>query len=322
MNSDDEIYGAFGPLWMDMQGPDTFPAARPLLAHYTSIATLESIMTNNELWFSNPLYMNDLEELRFGILEGADAFRRSEAIKLACGNPERHEKLLDEFACQLDRFSNQHALDTYVFCLTEHEKDNTDGLLSMWRGYGGGGNGAAIIFDTERINYVVDAPLIFSKVTYQSRDERQQLIGNKLAEFARLLSGTDIPTDKLYLASHAIFERIKIFSIFTKHCGFSEEREWRVAYLRERDRNHVFDKMLHYAIGKQGVEPKLKLKIEPIAGVSADDLSLEKIVCQIVLGPSVSSPLAKSVVRRMLETIGKQVLADKLVTSTTPFRAA
>lgn len=322
MNSDVEMYSAFDPLWLDIQGPDTFPAKRPLLAHYTSISTLESIMTNDELWFSNPLNMNDLEELRFGILEGADAFRRNEAIRSACGSPTRHEKLLIEFESQLDRFINQHAFDTYVFCLSEHENGDTDGLLSMWRGYGGNGNGAAIIFDTAQMNYVADALLIFSKVTYKSRDERRQLIGNKLKEFAGLLSGINMPTDKFYLAAHAIFERIKIFSIFTKHRGFSEEREWQAAYLRERDRNHIIDGMLHYAIGKNGVEPKLKLKIEPIAGFSADDLSLEKIVHQIILGPSVSSLLAMSAVRRMLETIGKNALADRLVTSTTPFRAA
>ena len=42
-------------------------------------------------------------------------------------------------------------IDTYVFCLSEHAKDDTDGLLSMWRGYGGNGNGAAIVFDAGKL---------------------------------------------------------------------------------------------------------------------------------------------------------------------------
>ena len=34
-----------------------------LLAHYTSIPIAEEILKNDQLWFSNPLYMNDLGEM-------------------------------------------------------------------------------------------------------------------------------------------------------------------------------------------------------------------------------------------------------------------
>ena len=56
MSSDEEIGGAFGSLWDDLIEEESFPHKRPLLAHYTSIATLEGIMANDELWFSNPLF--------------------------------------------------------------------------------------------------------------------------------------------------------------------------------------------------------------------------------------------------------------------------
>ncbi len=280
-------------------------------------------MANDELWFSNPLYMNDMEELRFGIFEGAQAFRQHEAIKSACGGQERYNLLYNHFETYLSKFSNEHAFDTYVFCLSEHDTNNdADGLLSMWRGYGGNGNGAAIIFDTTKIEHVEGAPLIFSKVTYASRDERLQWIDKKLEEFADLLKSNSIPDEKLYLPAYALFERIKIFSIFTKHRGFSEEREWRAVYLRERDSAHRMDDMLHYAIGRNGIEPKFKFKIRPIDGLTKEELSLVKIVHQIILGPSVSSPLAVSSVRRMLEKVGKHELAEKVVASTTPFRAS
>ncbi len=278
-------------------------------------------MASDELWFSNPLYMNDMEELRFGILEGAQAFRQHGLIRSACNSPERYELLLNEFEHQLNRFSNEHAFDTYVFCLSEHDSEkDTDGLLSMWRGYGSNGNGAAIIFDTAQMNYSEGSPLIISKVSYASQNDRRQWIGAKFTEFANLLSKNNVPDDKLFLPVHALFERIKIFSIFTKHRGFSEEREWRVVYLRERDATHKMDEMLHYAIGRNGIEPKLKFKIKPIDGLTKDDFSLEKIVYQIILGPSVSSPLAVSSVKRMLEKLGKLELAKKLIASTTPLR--
>ncbi|NJN37267.1 MAG: hypothetical protein HC794_09800 [Nitrospiraceae bacterium] len=39
----------------------------PLLAHYTSMANAENILSSGQLWFSNPRNMNDWDELRLGI---------------------------------------------------------------------------------------------------------------------------------------------------------------------------------------------------------------------------------------------------------------
>ena len=35
-----------------------------LLAHYTSVPTIEQILRTNQVWLSNPLYMNDMQEMR------------------------------------------------------------------------------------------------------------------------------------------------------------------------------------------------------------------------------------------------------------------
>lgn len=320
-SSDDVIAGAFAELWNDVDQGETFPAKRPLLAHYTSISTLESIVANDELWFSNPLFMNDLQELRFGINEGVNAFARHEGIRSACGDDERYRVLADSFNHYFDEFGNRHALDTYVFCLSEHNGADSDGLLSMWRGYGGNGNGAAIVFDTAKLEHKPGlVPLIISKVSYHSEDVRREWIEIKLDEFSRLLAKQGIATDKLYLAAYYLFERIKMFALFTKHHGFHEEKEWRVVYLRERDVEKRLDGMLHYAVGPRGIEPKLKFKVLPVDTMTSTDLSLEKIVSQIILGPATSNRLAIESVRRMLQTRGKHQLADRVTASTTPFR--
>jgi hypothetical protein len=66
-----EIWNRFTiPLWSDLDKNDEFYNRKPCLAHYTSIANIENIMRSNELWFANPLYMNDYEEMRFGIDAG------------------------------------------------------------------------------------------------------------------------------------------------------------------------------------------------------------------------------------------------------------
>ena len=58
----------------------------------------------------------------------------------------------------------------------------------------------------------------------------------------------------------------------------------------------------------RGVELKLKLKIEAIPGLSETDLSLSKIVDRIILGPSLSSPLARGTIN---QNIGEPLLLSK-----------
>ena len=58
-------------LYADLSPADTFTNVKPLLAHYTTIGTFEQIVKRDEIWFSNPLYMNDIEEVRWSIKEVA-----------------------------------------------------------------------------------------------------------------------------------------------------------------------------------------------------------------------------------------------------------
>jgi len=117
----------------------------PLLSHYTSLEVLEKIMTTNEIWFSNPLFMNGLQEVRFGMLEGLkafDEFALTPYFLEACGGSKEKVKMIyTAFHAYFTQFEAEHVLDVYVFCLlsfclSEHDPNNLDGVLSMWRGYG------------------------------------------------------------------------------------------------------------------------------------------------------------------------------------------
>ena len=78
---DQARFGAqFAPLFEELRQSPLFSEVKPLLAHYTSIPVLAAVLRNNEIWLSNPLYMNDLEEVRFGITEGVNAFLSSTSI--------------------------------------------------------------------------------------------------------------------------------------------------------------------------------------------------------------------------------------------------
>jgi len=307
-------------LWSELLAIKSFPEKRPLLAHYTSINTFESIMENNEIWFSNPLHMNDLEELRFGMIEGAKAFRENQQLKNSCKDSSKYSTLIETFDNVFNEFDLTHAFNTYVLCLSEHDLEDFDGILSMWRGYGESGNGVAIVFDSSKIEENSSSPLIIDRVTYGTKDERLEWIQSKINTIAATINEQELTDVDMSHIALLWFERLKLFSLYTKHIGFQEEKEWRVSYLSERDKDNNFADMLGYSISPRGVEPKLKLKIEPKPGVFSDELSISNIVDRIILGPTTSTPLAAKAVQRILELKGKQELVDKIYPSTIPFR--
>jgi hypothetical protein len=78
--------------------------------------------------------------------------------------------------------------------------------------------------------------------------------------------------------------------------------------------------MLDYSVAKNGIEPKLKLGIDPVKGVTGDDFSLDVFVERIILGPTISNPLAVASVQRMLQRLGRYRLSERLTVCTTPYR--
>lgn len=321
MSDPGPFFAIFSRLAADMDDKLDFPARRLLLAHYTSITALEGIAARKEVWFSHPLAMNDHEEMIFGITEGANAFRSHGGLLSACGGHERYELLLAAFETALQTFWERHAFDTYVFCAAEHDVEDFNGRLSLWRGYGGNGSGAAVVFDTAKFAFVPESPFLVGKVHYLARQARIAWANERLDVLTQALREIPVPDDLLGLAAMAFLERLKLAAIFSKDIGFSEEREWRVVYRPERDSRGLLESMLSYALGLRGAEPRLKLKIGPLPGLLAEDTSIEKLVDRIIIGPSQTSPLALPTIRRMLVQAGMATLSERVWASTTPFRA-
>lgn len=321
MIDENQVHAMFEPIWADAVDEKSFPQIRPLLAHYTAMSTLEAIMKNDELWLANPLFMNDMQELEFGLREAQKAFHLHSAIETACGGQgERYDILRNDFEKKMDELINDHALDTYVMCFCEHLPENNDGLLSMWRGYGGNGSGAAVVFDTARIVEVKNSPLVLSRVIYGTTEQRMEWINKKLDQFALLLQQNSIPSSMLYLPIDRLLERLKLFALFSKHNGFLEEQEWRLVYIKDRDREGKLEKMFHYHVRDEKIEPKLKLKIGSIPGVINEPSRLSDLVDRIILGPATSSSITLATVKRMMHLLRKEDLVSKIRTSSTPYR--
>ncbi|WP_196482103.1 DUF2971 domain-containing protein [Burkholderia stagnalis] len=264
--------------------------------------------------------MNDFEELTFGIWHGRTKFRESEAIRLAFQTPERYEVFRRHLEGIYDKFENGLAFDVYIACFSEHDPSDNDGLLSMWRGYGANASGVALVFDMAALNEIPTSPLKLAKITYGTTEERLGWIDQILEKFAQLVATKSIPENGLFLCAAHLFERLLALSIFTKHSGFKEEREWRVVYSRHYDTDNVLAGMLGYFINGGAVEPKLKFKIAPIDGAAGGEVTLEQLVAKIILGPRSASPRSKLALQRMLQMLGAPTLAERVVTSSTPYR--
>jgi hypothetical protein len=291
----------------------------PLLAHYTTMDSLEKIMASDELWFSHPLLMNDHEEIHWGINQCVAAIQQSPMLRITLKDD--YGAFIGALQAAIERYGKNHLFDTYVFCLSEHDKDDNDGRLSMWRGYGGDGKGAAIVFDPSKLIPREDGALVLDQVVYKSSSERAAWALNLVALIEDNIQAHGLGAADLADLAAIVFHRVKLAAIFSKHRGFEEEREWRAVFMPERDGQGHWKQFCSYANGKHGLEPKLKFKVAPLAGVSEPDLSLEKIVDRIILGPHRASYLVEGSAERMLINHGKLRLAQTLKASGIPYRS-
>jgi hypothetical protein len=298
-----------------------FPNVRPLLSHYTSLSNLENIIANDEVWLSNPLFMNDLEEVRFGVNVGSELVKSNSDLRNSLETDERRAIFYSSFNSSYNEYGTEHVLDLYVMCFSHHnEATDADGRLSMWRGYGSNGNGAAIVFDTSKLGGVLDGPLALAAVNYGTQSERREQIQKKIQEVAGFIQENEISDDRVGNIAHALFQRICLYAVFSKHSGFLEENEWRLVYFKDRDTNNLLKPYFSYFNGPNGIQPKLKLPTRPISGAIDDGFTLSSIVHSIIIGPSSSSLLSKRAVERMLEKLGKPELQGRIRMSEIPFR--
>lgn len=205
--------------------------------------------------------MNDLEEVRFGLIEGEKAVFSSADLTAALGTPERRNLFMRAFNFYGVDYIENYLNDTYVLCFSEHDPADNDGRLSMWRGYGGNGRCAAIVIDTAKFSTLPTSPLILAAVEYKTTEGRQTWLADKVTEFSKLLMAQNVPDKQLHVPALVLLERIRTAALFSKHKGFDEEKEWRVVYMRERDPNRILDSMLSYSTGPHGIEQRLKFRI-------------------------------------------------------------
>jgi len=291
----------------------------PLLAHYTSLEVIEKIIRDNLLWFSNPMFMNDRAEVTFGMETGIQTALANQAMRRSLKSDANVSTFNDALRAFYGQFSEKHLIDTYVFCLSRHDENNTD-VLSMWRAYGGRGTGAAIVFDPNALSNKEETPFIAAPVAYRSPADQQKWMESLVHRAALIFEKSD------YTARHAIdvawhfFNRLLIYALFTKHYGFREEQEWRIVYLKIRDPQDTCKPMRKYLNGPRGIEPKLHFAGEGLKSIDGADIKFDRLIKSIIIGPTNAYALAQQSFCRMLELLDKSHLVNSVCVSRIPLR--
>lgn len=318
--ANEKLWTDLDALYSDVDGKDEFYVLKPKLAHYTSLQNIESILRSSEFWMANPTQMNDFQELEFALTRGVDLFATSDKIRKALGGNERFTKFASNLDFKFNHFRDNDFPDTYIFSLSEVDQDDLDGRLSMWRAYGADGNGGALVFDTANLEPGEDTPLQIVKVEYGSNEQRISWIERQIETVSSVIESNNVSDDDIFSIAYKVFERIKLYALCTKHKGFIEEREWRVIYSNELDRNNIYGTMKSYRNGPNGIAPVLKLNLEKAAEIAGDKTNFRDYIHGVIIGPSKSSNLAKKAFERFLDEVGYSELKSKIYLCGIPYR--
>jgi len=205
-----------------------------------------------------------------------------------------------------EQYVTNHLADTFLFSTSEVDSTEVDGSLSMWRSYGGDGSGAAIIFDLSALTVREDSPFLIERVAYSTAEECRQEADRIIELLLPIVPHFEGDENRMFNVARLLFDRFKILGLLTKHKAFSDENEWRLVYLPERDTAGVLTHMIDYHVSDI-VHPKMKYKIEDGSKALGGAAQFDQLVYRIILGPTGASNLSKigfwKVVQKHLPTL-------------------
>jgi hypothetical protein len=202
------------------------PESPTSLYHYTGAEALTKIISTNELWATNAVFMNDEMEIRHA------ATLLGRLIEEASGSPggEGAASRVNSDGSIRQVLMHLHSyIEVYVACFCS-EPD----LLSQWRGYGGVGGGYAIGFSGEGLKELGGRALTLLPVVYDESEQEREI--RSLVDGWRSVFDSETPLKGGWpgIASALFAQAFGLLAISFKNPAFAEEQEWRLAYLRPR----------------------------------------------------------------------------------------
>lgn len=251
------------------------------IVHYTTAENVLKILKTSEFWLRDFRCLNDISEVQYGYgcltkcLYGETGRRLSEVLNRI------HNDSMAVITKTFDGLIENTTSEVYVgsFCLQDLRK-KPNGMLSMWRAYGGDKGGAAICFEPS-IFFTESNPLkvYASFIEYHTQDTFDKKMQSRIKLFEEnenLLRA--LPRDEFIQNITAMFY-FAIFSI--KHHGFEEENELRLIHIPGIDSSKILRPVAETIHGLPQLVQKIKLKTYEHV-----DLRLSSIVKGILIGPT------------------------------------
>jgi hypothetical protein len=308
------------------------------LMHYTGASGLHGISSSKTLWASHTSFMNDTEEILGFYSRVLPMILRQELEQFVIDSEDFAENVKDASRLGIDLIDDTvktwvkglkpltEAQDYFVtsFCTATDKWISQNGLLSQWRGYGRDG-GYAIVFDTEKLNSLLEAE---GKLYYEE-DLNKTDVEYNLAQFSDVKSGqvrkylVDLQRSVYAMLRNrridyeAAAENVCKLSMLCKHRGFEEEKEARIVVRKPSP-------IMGQDLQNQSGQPYRKVWSYIRNGVSVpcihlfEDQELDALpIRRVIIGPHSDKLDRKRAVELLLH---EHNVDAEVVTSETPFR--
>jgi hypothetical protein len=285
--------------------------------------------------------MNDYSEIAYGEMLFRDIFYSdSDASKLSRKilnsiDSGLHDRLAQAFEANAPKRRNF----TYLISISEHgpyeikpgmlphQGEEKYGRLSMWRAYGNGKVGVALVFNAAPMLSPSDALNAYtSPVFYCEQSDFDHRFSSLLLRAERHLKALKKLPDRWFESN--LMRYIDIISLSLKHPGFSEEREWRITYSAEPDDEHVSDMEFN-------AQSRLKRQFTTINGIPQriykiplrdypeEDLrgvEISALIEKVIIGPTQYPVLIADAVIMALKNAGIVDAERRVTISNIPLR--
>lgn len=188
--------------------------------HYTTIESLESILSSKEIRFSDCRYLNDFREISYGvdIVKGLIDEKLKEVASL-----KKRKILLERRLLRLqEKMDASRFPNNYIFCLCENGN-----LLSQWRGYSRESCPVALKIKINKAGKQSKRVTTYLfKVIYDKKIQHKLV--SAIIENHLKIKFKDSVQEFLHLSS--VLWGLYIATIYFKDASFQEEKEWRYVY--------------------------------------------------------------------------------------------
>lgn len=284
--------------------------------HYTSAENALKIIHGKEFWMRDTRCMNDYSEVQHGLAQlnryFDDQSRNNSFRSLldSCG-----EGIAASAFSMFGQNWTNILQSTFITCLSEHDDtEDQHGRLSMWRSYGRGSAGVAIVL---KLAASVDPMQLFlSPVAYFGPDQ-------VMAEIERI--ATNIDANRSFLreidrgiVARSVYMMLMMAALSLKHPGFHEEREWRVIHSPMQFPSRFVPMTLETIGGIPQHVCKIPLQNIPEEGITG--IAIPDLVDRVIIGPSVyPGPIAIAFVAALTQA-GIPDAGSRVVISDIPLR--